>query len=208
MSKGKKRSWAEREIQRRVEKDNVLTHFEKSVLHAQANQEKFSSTADAITKMKESLAQQILPLQKHNHGEAFALMTYECADLGTTRTSGPNSVCGHREIYWNSRDGVTPFGMSCPSCGGSLYHLNWKLDVYAPDHKPHPGQGVFRDGTLEEAVAITRKQIESRKGTEYERTEEEIEQIVNDTRSSYGELHSGWREGWPKFYRHKEDEHA
>jgi hypothetical protein len=34
---------------------------------------------------------------KHNHGEAFALMTYRC-DAGC-----------HTEVIWNSRDGVTPF---------------------------------------------------------------------------------------------------
>ena len=32
----------------------------------------------------------------HNHKEAYMLMNYRCE-------------CGHHELIWNSRDGVTPF---------------------------------------------------------------------------------------------------
>lgn len=60
--------------------------------------------------------------------------------------------CGHQERIWNSRDGVTPFCTMCPSCGspndvGSLQHVRWRDDVYAPDHKPAPGQRVWIDMT-------------------------------------------------------------
>lgn len=39
-----------------------------------------------------------------NHKEAYLLMNYRCE-------------CGHHELIWNSRDGVTPFTLSCPNCG-------------------------------------------------------------------------------------------
>jgi hypothetical protein len=63
----------------------------------------------------------------YQHKEAFALMWYACA-------------CGHRERFWNSRDGVTPFGgIECPSCGekgmsmtGGLSHIRFDLDEHAP----------------------------------------------------------------------------
>lgn len=80
----------------------------------------------------------------HTFGEAFMLMWYACD-------------CGHRERIWNSRDGVTPFALMCPSCAGemgTLRHIAWQWDKYAPDHKPHPGQRFFRDGTPDEAQAI------------------------------------------------------
>jgi hypothetical protein len=64
----------------------------------------------------------------YQHKEAFALMWYACA-------------CGHRERFWNSRDGVTPFGgIQCPSCGeqgmsmtGGLSHIRFDLDECVPE---------------------------------------------------------------------------
>jgi len=47
--------------------------------------------------------QRLTPLG-HRHVEAFCLMHYACD-------------CGHHEVIWNSRDGVTPFTAPCPSCG-------------------------------------------------------------------------------------------
>ena len=68
----------------------------------------------------------------HQHAEAFCLMRYECRD------------CEHREIIWNSRDGVTPFTTTCPVCGAAdMVHVDWGDDKYAPDHVPWPGQGVW-----------------------------------------------------------------
>jgi hypothetical protein len=64
----------------------------------------------------------------HQHAEAFCLMWYACP-------------CGHRERIWNSRDGVTPFGTLCPSCGQpDLKHVSWNQDAYARDHMPAIGQ--------------------------------------------------------------------
>ena len=75
------------------------------------------------------------------HGEAFMLMWYACK-------------CGHRERIHTSRDGVTPFCLDCPSCGGPLQHVDWKLDERRPDYSPFKGQRYFADGTTEEAHGL------------------------------------------------------
>lgn len=79
-------------------------------------------------------------MSDHQYAEAFNLMHYACKN------------CKHREVIWNSRNGVTPFGLTCPSCGKhDLLHVEWHRDVKAPDHVPHPGQRVFIDMTIEKA---------------------------------------------------------
>lgn len=87
----------------------------------------------------------------HRHIEAFCLMWYACK-------------CGHQERIWNSRDGVTPFCTRCPSCGspndlGSLRHVRWREDAYAPDHKPTFGQRVWVDMTRAAAEEYARGRI-------------------------------------------------
>lgn len=132
------------------------------------------------------------------HKEAFCLMTYECVGSHKSlseRTGG----CGHRERFWNSRDGVTPFMMQCPSCGGDLQHVKWGDDVRAQNHKPHWGQGVWRDGTPDDAERIMRKRIESCKGTQYECDEARTEQLVKMARDG-GE--GEFQKGWPMFTRY------
>lgn len=87
--------------------------------------------------------------EKHGlqHREAFCLMWYGCA-------------CGHQERIWNSRDGVTPFGTLCPSCGEpNLKHVRWREDVYAPDHKPAAGQRLWVSMTRERAMAIAESRV-------------------------------------------------
>lgn len=70
----------------------------------------------------------------YQHGEAFCLMHYRCDE------------CGHEEVFWNSRDGVTPFGMQCPQCGGmNMLHVDWDKDRCVPDYVPEAGQGVWID---------------------------------------------------------------
>ena len=87
-------------------------------------------------------------MSKYQHGEAFCLMWYLCDD------------CGHKERIWNSRDGVTPFSLRCPSCGEfKLQHWQWQLDEPAKDHDLVPGQRFFRDGTKDEAVASLRRRF-------------------------------------------------
>jgi hypothetical protein len=118
----------------------------------------------------------------HKHGEAFMLMAYAC-------------VCGHRETIWNSRDGVTPFGTGCPSCGKpELRHVEWQRDVYAPDHKLHRGQRFWRDGTPDEAEAIMRRRIEMLKD-KFPIEPERAARLIQSARD--GSEDSGFRRGWP-----------
>lgn len=120
--------------------------------------------------------------RKHQHAEAFNLMTYACE-------------CGHREVIWNSRDGVTPFGMNCPSCGGTtLRHVDWQRDVYAPDHKLHKGQRFWRDGTPDEAEAIMKRRIELMRSS-YPCSPGMAARLIREARE--GGESSEFRKGWP-----------
>ena len=120
------------------------------------------------------------------HGEGFCLMWYECE-------------CGHRERFWNSRDGVTPFCLGCPSCGqASLRHIHWSRDKHTPNHKPHYGQGIWRDGTPEEAALFMAQRLDKCIGTPYEVDDEKRAQLIEAARTdSDGEF----RPGWPMFER-------
>lgn len=125
----------------------------------------------------------------HIHGEAFCLMWYECK----------SRMCGHRERIWNSRDGVTPFGMTCPSCGGhELYHAYFGSDKYAPDHQLRDGQRFWRDGTPDEAEAYIRRRIEAMRG-DYPCTPEKEAELIRLARS--GESHE-FQKGWPMLDTH------
>ena len=115
-----------------------------------------------------------------NHAEAFKLMTYGCQG------------CGFREVIWNSRDGVTPFGVDCRRCGEGSLHIEWGRDVYAPDHNPARGDRYFRDGLLAEARAIMRRRLESGKGTAYEVPEETWESYMPTGTTEDGEFQLGW----------------
>lgn len=112
----------------------------------------------------------------HKHAEAFCLMRYECSEDARPNRTGNTRGCGHHEIIWNSRDGVTPFLTGCPSCGGMMSHAYFGSDVFAPDHKPHRGQRFWRDGTLAEYEAVYLRRIleigkESREEAEKHATE-------------------------------------
>ena len=115
----------------------------------------------------------------HTHGEAFMIMWYACK-------------CGHRERIWNSRDGVTPFGALCPSCGGTMSHVDWGRDEYAPDHKPARYQRYWRDGTPDEAEAIMRRRIEGMRGGPYEASSEVVEELIASARAGENEFQPGW----------------
>lgn len=69
---------------------------------------------------------------KRKHAEAFALMRY--AGGGTSRT------------VWNSRDGVTPYVIFHDDA--EMAHVDFKVDQYAPQHIPYPGDLVFIDLTF------------------------------------------------------------
>lgn len=78
---------------------------------------------------------------QHRHGEAFMLMKYQADD-------GSES-----EIVWNSRDGVTPFVITLRS-GKQARHVEWRNDVYHPEHKPVPGDRIFVDLTMARAEEL------------------------------------------------------
>lgn len=84
----------------------------------------------------------------HKHPEAFNLMHYGC------------ERCGHHEIIWNSRDGVTAFGTRCPSCNApNLLHVRFDLDRYDPDHVPFQGQRVWASMSKVQAAKIARDRL-------------------------------------------------
>lgn len=85
---------------------------------------------------------------KYNHKEAFCLMTYLCPK------------CGHREVLWNSRDGVTPFMIPCSKCEShEMAHINFYHDLPAPNHVPKVGQRIFTDLTVERAKFYAERQF-------------------------------------------------
>lgn len=85
-------------------------------------------------------------MEKKNK-EAFCLMTYKCQS------------CGREEEIWNSRDGVTPFSVSC-KCRGIMNHVRWNEDLYAPAYVPSKGQRIFVDLTEERYAEITKAKID------------------------------------------------
>lgn len=146
----------------------------------------------------------------HQHAEAFCLMTYTCdgkvtgAAIGDGYSRATRSLgCGHREVFWNSRDGVTPFAVSCPSCGGDLRHMHWQTDMYAPNHKPHYGQGVWRDGTPDEAEMIIRQRVEQMRGTQYTLSAERLALLIATVRNPNDPGNTEFRRGWPMLERHR-----
>lgn len=126
------------------------------------------------------------------HGEAFCLMAYRCES------------CGWTEIIWNSRDGVTPFGMGCTrdECEGGMLHINWKHDHRDPAYMLRYGQGFWRDGSPDEAEAIMRSRIEKMRDR-YPTTPEQEAELIALARSGEGEANE-FRKGWPTFDRCRE----
>ena len=87
----------------------------------------------------------------YNHKEAFCLMTYRCKD------------CGFEERIWNSRDGVTPFGLACPHCKGHKhYHEDWQYDQCTPFFGlfMKPGQRYFVNMTMERAREYAARRVD------------------------------------------------
>jgi hypothetical protein len=119
--------------------------------------------------------------QRHSHAEAFCLMNYICED------------CGHHELIWNSRDGVTPFVARCRECQGAMVHKDWSSDKYAPDHIPEPGQFIWIDmpDSLKRPVALGRiRAMED----DFPLRDEEIPEVVES-------IVEGFKEGTPWLIR-------
>ena len=81
-------------------------------------------------------------------GDALMLMWYQC------------KKCKTREQIWNSRPRVTPFGTDCQKCDGGMNHVDWHLDVFAPNHVPKTGDLIFIDWSREAAEKHESKKIE------------------------------------------------
>jgi len=110
----------------------------------------------------------------HNHAEAFNLMWYKCLK------------CGHQERIWNSRDGVTPFGTGCPSCGRpDLCHAYMGSDQYSPDYKPHPGQRIWVTASKEQVAQWAEEAIQRGLAAGFKTTPEEMERVRQHYLSSY-----------------------
>lgn len=120
-------------------------------------------------------------VSKHLHGEAFKLMKYECQN------------CDHKEILWNSRDGVTPFMIGCRNCEkGMMQHIDWHKDQYEPSHELKPGQRFFRDGTKEDAIRIMERRIKmfNDKGQPIDQETEYA--LMRTAKDQTGEFQPGW----------------
>ena len=72
--------------------------------------------------------------QAHTNKDAFLMMIYVCE-------LDPN----HAFMIWNSRDGVTPFIVTCAYCRGHAKHVAWQSDIYMPNHQPPKGSLIFVD---------------------------------------------------------------
>lgn len=84
---------------------------------------------------------------KYDHKEAFCLMKYQSKDKT------------EEEILWNSRDGVTSFGIRSRS-GKEMLHVNWNEDRCVPNHVPKVGDRIFVDLTRERAEEFARQRVE------------------------------------------------
>lgn len=122
---------------------------------------------------------------EHRHGEAFCLMWYRCDN------------CGHQERIWNSRDGVTPFGCTCPSCGElTLKHWRFDLDERATEHVLRSGQRFWRDGTPEEAKAALERRFKIFKERGQPVSEEVQAEMLADLEKPSDERWE-FKDGWP-----------
>lgn len=72
-------------------------------------------------------------IYKVRHKEAWCIMHYRCGS------------CGHHEVLYNGRDGVTPFVIGCAKCGEDSAHVSWQKDFRAPTYEPLTGMRIFVD---------------------------------------------------------------
>jgi len=127
------------------------------------------------------------------HSEGFKLMQYACPS-------------GHVELIWNSRDGVTPFGIRCRFCPDptpqTAQHVRWHEDAFSMSYNPPRGHRYFRDGRPEEAAAIMRARIE-RMREEYPCTPEEEAELIRSARD--GDDGGEFQHGWPMLVTRGDD---
>lgn len=80
----------------------------------------------------------------HDYVEAYCLMLYRAKDGS------------EEETIWNSRDGITPFGVNLRS-GKPAEHAEWRNDRYAPFYVPQVGERVFVSYTPETARQVAER---------------------------------------------------
>ena len=68
--------------------------------------------------------------------------------------------------------------MHCPECGGDMIHVDWGSDVYAPDHIPTPGQGVWIDLPESLKAPVARARMEFCLDEVVARIDEEDHQVL------------------------------
>lgn len=78
--------------------------------------------------------------------EAYCVMKYR-------------DTAGNEELIWNSRNGVTPFGIRSRQ-GFDAVHVDFHEDRYDPYHLVQLGERVFVTMTMEHARQIARKRVE------------------------------------------------
>lgn len=100
----------------------------------------------------------------HVQAEAFCLMKYK------------SRVSDAFELVWNSRDGVTPFGIRLRN-GEEAEHVEWQRDQYLPNYVPAVGDRVFVDMTPEAALTIAKKNVALYRKQLAERPENELTPI-------------------------------
>jgi hypothetical protein len=84
----------------------------------------------------------------HSCGDAFMLMKYASKD-------------GHIvEYLWNSRDGVTPFGLTAKDEKTELLHVDWQNDIYCRNFEPPIDMRIFVRMTRERALEHAKRNVE------------------------------------------------
>lgn len=106
---------------------------------------------------------------KYKHAEAYCLMTYACTNI----------KCNHLEKIWNSRDGVTPFGCQCPSCGQAtlMHYVRGFIADPQENYKLNHGQKFWRNMHAHEAIDILNSMIAQIKKQGGPITDEQISSV-------------------------------
>jgi len=121
----------------------------------------------------------------YNHVEAFCLMRYQ------------DKVTKEIKVIWNSRDGVTPFGVTSKD-GNESFHVEWEQDRCVPDHVPEVGSNIFIDLTRKKYLEYQREVVE-RYWEDDENSIQSSPQYKGMTKEEVAILFTanGWQEGMP-----------
>lgn len=111
--------------------------------------------------------------------EAYCLMLYR-------------DTAGNEEWIWNSRDGVTPFGVRSRQ-GLDATHVEFGRDRFEPLHEPKLGDRIFVNLTMDRARERRRAFVDEywdnsqlMMPTRYKSREEAIEQLARADYESFG----------------------